>query len=254
LKTIVIIPSRYASQRLPAKPLALIRGKTLIERVYQRVLLAKGVDEVHVATDHSEIAEEVARFGGNVLMTFPDCASGTDRVAQAADLLGLDDAIILNVQGDEPLIEPSVIEQLATTMQDNTALRAVTPVARVTQAEDLTNPNIVTVAIDRSGDALYFSRHAVPFLRDGGTDVSKWLEQYPYFKHIGVYAYRLEVLRKFASLGEGPLERAERLEQLRLLEAGVPIRCVPVEFEAVAVDTPEDILRVESLLDQRGLA
>jgi 3-deoxy-manno-octulosonate cytidylyltransferase (CMP-KDO synthetase) len=253
--TTVIIPSRYASERLPAKPLAMIRGKTLVERVYRQCSLGKGVDRIYVATDHAEIAREVERFGGTVAMTSPDCASGTDRVAQAAERLGITDGVVINVQGDEPLIDPTVITSLALLMQKNPDVQIATPVSRLTCSEDLTNPNIVKVVMNEHWNALYFSRQAIPYLRDMGAQaMDRWVDAHSFFKHIGVYAYRIKALKQFVAMKESPLERAEHLEQLRLLEAGIPIRCIEVEYESVAIDTPEDIRKVESLIAERGLA
>jgi 3-deoxy-manno-octulosonate cytidylyltransferase (CMP-KDO synthetase) len=250
LQTIIIIPSRYASQRLPAKPLAVISGMTMVERVYRQCKKATGIDAVYVTTDHPKIADEVNRFGGGVIMTSPDCPSGTDRVAQAAAKLDLsNDDIVINVQGDEPLIDPEVISSLAREMAHVPELKVATPITTLKHAEELTNPNVVFVAKNKFDDALYFSRHPIPFHRELGWDsVFYWPQQHLYYKHIGVYAYRADVLKLFVEFGESPLERAERLEQLRLLENGIPIRCVHVEYESVAVDTAEDIKRVESLL------
>ncbi len=255
MQTIIIIPSRYASQRLPAKPLAIISGMTMIERVYRQCKKALGVDFVYVTTDHPAIADEVNRFGGGVLMTSPDCPSGTDRVAAAAAMLDLDnDSIIINVQGDEPLIDPEVITALASQRREHPEIQVATPITPLRHVENLTNPNVVFVVKNKYGDALYFSRHPIPFLRDLGSEqVYSWHEQHLYLKHIGVYAYRADVLKQFVELGESPLERAERLEQLRLLENGIPIRCVEVEYESVAVDTAEDIWKVELLIEQQGL-
>jgi 3-deoxy-manno-octulosonate cytidylyltransferase (CMP-KDO synthetase) len=255
MQTIIIIPSRYASQRLPAKPLAIISGMTMIERVYRQCKKAAGVDFVYVTTDHPAIANEVNRFGGGVLMTSPDCPSGTDRVAAAAAILDLNsDSIIINVQGDEPLIDPAVITALAIEMRKHPDVQVATPISPLKHAEDLTNPNVVFAVKNNNGDALYFSRHPIPYLRElGNGAVLSWPEQHLYFKHIGVYAYRAEALKQFVELGESSLEHAERLEQLRLLENGIPIRCVQVEYESVAVDTAEDIWKVELLIEQQGL-
>ena len=251
--SIVIIPARYASERLPKKPLAMIRGMTMIERVYRQCERARGIDEIYVATDHEAIAAEVERFRGRVLMTSPECASGTDRVAEAARQLGREHATIINVQGDEPLIDPNVLTALDLEMQSHPEVLVATPVSPLRHAEDLSNPNVVFAVKDRNNNALYFSRHPIPFLRSLGTGaVQAWPKQHLYFKHIGVYAYRAEILQQFVTLGESALERAERLEQLRLLEAGIPIRCVEVEYESVAVDTAEDILRVEERLGPRS--
>lgn len=250
MKTVIIIPARYASERLPKKPLALIAGVTMIERVYRQCERAKSIDEIYVATDHEAILKEVSRFGGNAVMTSPACASGTDRVAEAATQLGLDNAVIINVQGDEPLIDPKVLTALDLEMQSYPEVLVATPITLLKRAEDLTNPNVVFAVKDRNNNALYFSRHPIPFLRSLGTEaVADWPKQHLYFKHIGVYAYRAEVLKQFVALGESPLECAERLEQLRLLEAGIPIRCVEVEYESVAVDTAEDIKKVEGILN-----
>ena len=228
----------------------MIAGMTMIERVYRQCARAAGIGEIYVATDHEAILREVERFGGRAVMTSPACASGTDRVAEAAALLGLDNAVIINVQGDEPLIDPKVLVALDLEMQSYPEVLVATPVTPLKRAEDLTNPNVVFTVKDRNNNALYFSRHPIPFLRSMGTEaVADWPKQHLYFKHIGVYAYRAEVLKQFVALGESPLERAERLEQLRLLEAGIPIRCVEVEYESVAVDTAEDIKKVEDILN-----
>lgn len=222
---------------------------TMIERVYRQCERATGIDEIYVATDHDAIAREVERFGGRAVMTSPACASGTDRVAEAAAQLGLENATIINVQGDEPLIDPKVLTALDLEMQSHPEVLVATPVTPLKRAEDLMNPNVVFAVKDRNNNALYFSRHPIPFLRALSTEaVTDWPKQHLYFKHIGVYAYRAEILKQFVALGESLLERAERLEQLRLLEAGIPIRCVDVEYESVAVDTAEDILVVENHL------
>ena len=227
----------------------MIRGMTMIERVYRQCERAQGIDEIYVATDHEAIIQEVKRFGGRAVMTSPNCASGTDRVAEAAKQLGLTNAVIINVQGDEPLIDPKVLTALDLEMQSHPEVFVATPVAPLKRSEDLLNPNVVFAVKDRNNNALYFSRHPIPFLRTLGSEsVNDWPKQHLYFKHIGVYAYRAEILKQFVALGESPLERAERLEQLRLLEAGIPIRCVEVEYESVAVDTAEDILVVEKYL------
>jgi 3-deoxy-D-manno-octulosonate cytidylyltransferase len=228
----------------------------MVERVYKQCKKASGVDAVYVATDHPQIADEVNRFGGGVLMTSPDRPSGTDRVAEAAAQLDLDnDSIVINVQGDEPLIDPTVINALVSQMQQHQEIQVATPISPLKHAEDLTNPSVVFAAKNKNGDALYFSRHPIPFLRElGPSAVLSWPEQHLYFKHIGVYAYRAEILKQFVALGESPLERAERLEQLRFLEAGIPIRCVEVQYESVAVDTTHDIWRVELLIEEHGLA
>jgi 3-deoxy-manno-octulosonate cytidylyltransferase (CMP-KDO synthetase) len=248
MKTVVIIPARYGSTRLAAKPLAMISGQTMIERVYRRAMQAEGIDAVYVATDHEAIATEVTRIGGQVVMTSRECPSGTDRVAEAARQLDLTNAVVINVQGDEPLVDPGVITALANCMHGNPHVQVSTPIVKITHHDDLTSPNVVKVVMTVSGDALYFSRQPIPYFRDLGSDHFFWLKKYAYHKHVGIYAYRSEVLARFSEMEESGLERAERLEQLRLLESGIPIRCVAVQYESVAVDTAEDILKVEDLL------
>jgi len=250
LKTAVIIPSRYSSQRLPQKPLAMLRGKSLVQRVYEKAKAADNIDIVIVATDHEEIAEHVQSFGGEVIMTSPECPSGTDRVAEAAAALSEEYGIVINVQGDEPLIAPQVISKLALAMQEDYTVDVATPISPILHAEELQNPATVKVVRDTEGNALYFSRQAIPFLRDVEQISSAWLNQFQYMKHIGLYAFRRPVLEQFVTLPEGLLERAEKLEQLRLLEAGIKIKCVTVQYDSVAVDTPDDIIRVEALLDR----
>lgn len=249
MKTAVIIPSRYHSQRLPQKPLAMLRGMSLVERVFRRVEQASGIDSIHIATDHEEIAHHVKKFGGKVIMTSPECPSGTDRVAEAAKHLPSDYSVVINVQGDEPLLQPEVVTRVAEVMRDNYDVEIATPISPLLHAEDLANPAVVKVVLASNNDALYFSRQAIPFVRDEPVG-DGWISRYQFQKHIGVYAYRREVLDKFVALGESSLEYTERLEQLRLLEAGYRIRCVPVQYDAVAVDTPEDVVRVEAILDR----
>jgi 3-deoxy-manno-octulosonate cytidylyltransferase (CMP-KDO synthetase) len=254
MKTAIIIPSRYASQRLPQKALHPIRGKTLIERVYERAAKAIGIDAVYIATDHEEIAGHVREFGAGVIMTDPALPSGTDRVAAAANTLGPEFDVIINVQGDEPLVSPEVIEALARTMRSTTSVVVATPIKEITNAADLTNPNVVKVVLNTWGNALYFSRSCIPYLRDYALATpSELLTHHRFWKHIGLYAYRRPALEQFSALQESSLERAERLEQLRLLEAGIAIRCVEVEYESVAVDTIHDVYSVEAILEREGL-
>ncbi len=249
----IIIPSRFASERLPHKALHLINDRSLIERVHERCL-ASGLD-VYVATDHPAIEQHVLGFGGNVLLTSADCASGTDRVAAASAMLGDRYDFVINVQGDEPLIDHNVIRRIAETMQSDSNISCATPITPIVQIEDLTNPNIVKVVFESNMDALYFSRNAIPFLRDLSFPVSaEWLATKMFYKHIGLYAYRPSVLKNFVMLPESPLELAERLEQLRLLQAGIRIKCVVVDYESIAVDTLADIGLVERALIARGEA
>lgn len=248
MSTAIIIPARYYSQRLPQKPLALIAGVSLIQRVYERCIQAEAGD-VFVTTDHEEILNHVHGFGGKCILTSPAIPSGTDRVAAAAKDLGAQYDVIINVQGDEPLVPPLVIRQLAQTMHDDPSIPVATPITPLRNERELADPNIVKVVLDKENNGLYFSRQLIPFNRDRqADDVATWLADYPYKKHIGLYAYRRLTLEMFAALDESLLERIERLEQLRLLHAGLRIRCIEVEYESIAVDVPEDIARVEAIL------
>jgi 3-deoxy-manno-octulosonate cytidylyltransferase (CMP-KDO synthetase) len=228
-----IIPARYASTRFPGKPLALLAGRPMIQHVYERVARARGLERVVVATDDARIAEAVRAFGGEVAMT-GECRTGTDRVCEAAR--GLDVEVVLNVQGDEPLIEPACLERLLACFEDP-AVEMATLKRALAQGE-AENPNVVKVVCDRAGDALYFSRSAIPFVR---------AEAAPAFAHVGVYAYRKRFLEIVASLPSTPLERAESLEQLRVLEHGHRIRAVQTEYRSIGVDTPEDLARAEQI-------
>lgn len=226
---IAIIPARFSSTRFPGKPLAQIEGKTLIERVYRRVEQSSMVDRIVVATDDARIGDAVERFGGTFVMTRNDHPSGTDRLAEASQNLGLnDDALVVNVQGDEPMIEPSVIDRAITAARLGDA-EMVTLMTRI-DPDSAQDPNRVKVVADRNGLALYFSRSPIPWK---GTC----------FLHLGLYVYPVRFLKKFTRLERTPLEIAERLEQLRALEHGYRIRVVEVESESWGIDTPADLER-----------
>jgi 3-deoxy-manno-octulosonate cytidylyltransferase (CMP-KDO synthetase) len=252
LAIVAIIPARYASTRLPGKPLSDIHGRTMIERVYERARAARSVDRVLVATDDERIAAAVRGFGGEAVMTSPAHATGTDRLAEAAR--GSDAEIVVNVQGDEPMLDPAGIDAAAGALLADPALPMATLSLPLRSVDEMMAPSVVKVVTDARGDALYFSRSPVPHVRLGaGTDlraaaeaaVARGLAR----KHVGLYAYRREALLRFASLPPSPLEEAEGLEQLRALAHGMRIRVVPVEGEGgVAVDTPEDLERVRALL------
>ncbi len=230
---IAIIPARYDSTRLPGKPLIEIQGKTLIEHVYRRVQCAKTVERIVVATDDERIARAVHGFGGDVIMTRIDHQSGTDRLAEAASHLA-GDTLVVNIQGDEPLIEPDAIDRAVTAARHRDA-SIVTLMTRLNDPADVADSNRVKVVADRNGFALYFSRSPIPF---SGTT----------FLHLGLYVYRAEFLREFARLDRTPLETGERLEQLRALEHGFRIRVVEVESESWGIDTPADLERFKSVL------
>jgi 3-deoxy-manno-octulosonate cytidylyltransferase (CMP-KDO synthetase) len=247
LSTIVVIPARYESTRFPGKPLALIAGRPMIEHVYRRAAAARGVSRVIVATDDARIAGAVAAFGGEAMMTSPAHATGTDRLAEVAPSLDCD--IVVNVQGDEPLVAPEMIEQAVAPFRSNADLLMSSLRSAITHPDDLHDPNVVKVVVDVDDFALYFSRAAIPSDRDGrlpaGREPMAW-------RHIGLYAYRRTFLPRFAALSPTPLERRERLEQLRALEHGIRIKVPATAHEALGVDTPDDLARVEALVASGG--
>jgi 3-deoxy-manno-octulosonate cytidylyltransferase (CMP-KDO synthetase) len=238
-KIAVVIPARFASERLPGKPLAEIAGRPMIAHVVERCGRARGVDELLVATDDVRIREALAPTGVRVEMTSPEHASGTDRVAEVARKLDVD--ALINVQGDEPLIEPGAIEELAACLRTGVPMATLCRPAR--DGEDLDDPNLVKVVLDARGNALYFSREPIPHYRGGRppNTIS--------FVHVGLYGYQRDFLFQLAALPMGRLERAERLEQLRALEHGHPIRVLPTPYASVSVDTAEDLARVRALLE-----
>jgi 3-deoxy-manno-octulosonate cytidylyltransferase (CMP-KDO synthetase) len=233
---IAIIPARYQSTRLPGKPVIEIQGKTLIEHVYRRVQQAALVEKILVATDDDRIADAVRGFGGNVIMTRADHQSGTDRLAEAARDLP-NDALVVNVQGDEPMIEPEVIDRAIAAARSGDA-QMVTLRTRLVGRSAIEDPNRVKVVVDRQGFALYFSRSPIPHTAEDGTT----------FLHLGLYVYRVGFLKRFTQLERTPLEIAERLEQLRALEHGFRIRVVEVHSDSWGIDTPADLEKFKSVL------
>ena len=218
MRAVAVIPARYASTRLPGKPLLDICGKPLIQHVWETVSRARGLDEVVVATDDARIAHAVQAFGGKVCMTSPDCRSGSDRVREVAASLAAD--VYVNVQGDEPLLEASAIERLRDVFTEDASVQVATLCSRISE-EQARSPHQVKVIRDHAGNALYFSRAPLPFVRESG-------ESTEFLGHVGIYAYRADALRGFASLPFSPLEQAEKLEQLRFLQAGIAIRVLEV--------------------------
>ena len=247
MKLMSIIPARYASTRFPGKPLAVLGGKTVIQRVYEQV--SSLLDEVYVATDDERIFQAVESFGGRAVMTRTDHKSGTDRIEEAAEKIGSDADVIINVQGDEPFIQPSQIETLMH-LFDAPETQIGTLGKRFETIEGVENPNSPKIVTDNRGFALYFSRSPIPYVR--GIDRNLWLEAYPFLKHLGIYAYRREVLREVTQLPQGRLEKAESLEQLRWLENGYRIRVGLTDVETVGIDTPEDLQRAEEFLAQQA--
>ena len=245
----IVIPARYASSRLPGKPLADIAGKPMIVRVFERVQGA-GAAEVWVATDHAEVERAVCDAGGRVVMTRPEHPSGTDRLAEVADKLRWrPDEIVVNVQGDEPLIDPALVRAVAQTLAEDSGAAISTAAYPVRDAAEVFNPNAVKVVCDAKGRALYFSRAPLPWARDAWMNGDRQVlpDGLPVFRHIGIYAYRVGFLRQYADLSPAPLEQWEALEQLRALWHGYPIRVLTVaEAPAVGVDTEEDLARVRA--------
>jgi 3-deoxy-manno-octulosonate cytidylyltransferase (CMP-KDO synthetase) len=238
-----IIPARYASTRFPAKPLVEIEGKSMIQRVYEQAKKSKYLSKVVVATDHPLIYEHVQTFG-EACMTREDHASGTDRCFEALKKQQERFDYVVNIQGDEPFIHPAQIDLLADTLDGITEIGTV--VKRLTDEEQLFNPNIVKVVLNKKSDALYFSRSPIPFMRNHAQD--QWLQHNTFYKHIGMYAYRTDILEELTTLPLSSLEKAESLEQLRWLENGFRIRTVTTETETIGIDTPQDLERAISYL------
>ena len=246
MKVLTIIPARYASTRFPAKPLALLGGKPIVQRVYEQV--SKVVERVIVATDDERIYNTVVSFGGEVVMTSPDHKSGTDRCTEAYEKLGYEADIVINVQGDEPFVAPEQIEALIGCF-DSEAVDIATlvkPFSAESGIEALENPNSPKVVMNEQGEAIYFSRSVVPYLR--GVERSEWLKCHTFYKHIGIYAFRAKVLNEVTTLEQTPLEKAESLEQLRWLESGYKIKVGVTDIETIGIDTPEDLERAEQFL------
>lgn len=234
-----IIPARYASSRFPGKPLINIGGKTMIQRVYEQACQAKTLKTVIVATDDERIYQHVQDFGGNVVMTSPNHPSGTDRCYEAYTLSGMKDIdAIVNIQGDEPFIQPEQIDLLCSIF-DSREVQLGTLVKKLKDAADLNNPNAMKVVLNKDKEALYFSRSPIPYLRNHPQE--KWLDNHTFYKHIGIYAYRTDVLQQIVQLPPSSLELAESLEQLRWLENGYIIKVAVTDYESISVDTPEDL-------------
>lgn len=244
----LVIPARWGSTRFPGKILHPIAGKPLIRHVWERCIRAKGISRVVVATDDEKIARAVEEFGAEAVMTRRDHPSGTDRIAEAvAGLRGI--THVINVQGDEPLIEPTLIERLAAELRKAPKIAMITAATPFTDQDETANPNGVKVVTGIRGDALYFSRSAIPFHRDREDIASAVVP----LLHLGIYGYRRDILRKLVRLAPTPLELSEKLEQLRALEHGIPIRVIRTAHRGTGVDTPEDALRVERLLRERDV-
>ena len=269
MKVAAFIPARYGSTRLPGKPLAEIDGRPMIQWVYERVARARTISEVMVATDDERILETVRGFGGQAVMTSRACRTGTERVAEAVSVSGVAAEIVVNVQGDEPLIEPALIDDTVAPLINDPSLRLATAKTPITDLSEFKNPNVVKVVTDKEGMALYFSRSPIPYGacdygNDGLSEVSAEGStesqaetpafkpdypafKHPVFKHIGLYVYRTGTLMELASMEPTLLESTESLEQLRALENNIPIKVIETTYDPRSVDTPEDLERVRAL-------
>lgn len=242
IKVVVVIPARYLSTRLPGKPLVSLAGKPMIQRVYERVRLAQRVDRVIVATDDERIVKAVEGFGGEARMTRADHRTGTERVAEVAAREEAE--LFVNVQGDEPLLDPVAVDTAVASLREEPAASIATVATPIKTPADIMDPNVVKTVLDFDGNALYFSRAPVPWVRDTASKI-----QVRHLKHLGLYVFQRDALLEYPTLPQGELERSEQLEQLRWLENGWKIRVAEVEHDAVSVDVVEDVARVEKLLE-----
>jgi 3-deoxy-manno-octulosonate cytidylyltransferase (CMP-KDO synthetase) len=242
-KVVVVIPARYGSTRLPGKPLVSLNGKPMIQRVYERAKSARRVDRVIVATDDDRIVKAVTSFGGEARMTRPDHRTGTERVAEVA--AHVEGEVFVNVQGDEPLLDPAAVDSAVSALLEEPQAAVATVATPIKVPGDIMDPNVVKVVLDFDDNALYFSRAPIPWVRDTGNAI-----QVRHLKHLGLYVFQREALLEYPTLPQGELERIEQLEQLRWLENGSKIRVAEVEHDAISVDVPEDVARVEKLLQK----
>lgn len=248
MKFIGIIPARYASTRFPGKPLAVLGGKPVVQHVYEKV--AAVLEAAYVATDDERIYNTVTAFGGRAVMTRTDHKSGTDRIEEAIEKIGGDWDVVVNVQGDEPFVDKSQLETICRCFDDSST-QIATLGKRFTSMDAVENPNSPKIVVDNQGFAMYFSRSVIPFVRSKNRE--EWLRHYPFLKHLGIYAYRKEVLAEVTRLPQSSLELAESLEQLRWLQNGYKIKVGTTDIETVGIDTPEDLQRAEEFLKQQNL-
>ena len=259
MSVLAVIPARYGSSRFPGKPLALLQGRPVIQHVYERVAQARSIDEVVVATEDERIVQAVERFGGVAIMTSPEARSGTERVAEVAQ--SRSQQVVMNIQGDEPLVQPEMVQQVAEFLERHRAVPMASLMTLLVREDDMANPNVVKVVVDRDGYALYFSRAPIPYVREemvgsrfeaggsrGGAVPRAASREPRAYKHIGLYGYQRRFLLQFGHLESTPLEQLEQLEQLRALEHGFRIKLLETSHETVGVDTPEDLAKVETLL------
>ncbi len=245
MKFIGVIPARYASTRFPGKPLAMLGGKYVIQRVYD--VVASTLGEAYVATDDMRIYDAVVGFGGKAVMTRTNHKSGTDRVEEAVETIGTNCDVVVNIQGDEPFIHPSQIRAVCQCF-DDPATQIATLGKPFTDMDSVENPNSPKIVVDNNNNAMYFSRSVIPFVRS--VERNAWIGEYPFLKHLGIYAYKKEVLAEITRLPQSSLEKAESLEQLRWLQNGYIIKVGKTDLETIGIDTPEDLIRAEKVLEQ----
>lgn len=254
MSVLAVIPARFESTRFPGKPLADILGKPLIQHVYERVRLASCIDEVVIATDDQRIIDAAAHFGAKAVLTSVTARSGTERAAEVAKHHKA--SVIINIQGDEPLIHPDMVDQVANYLSDNSSVLMASLMTPLSDRKLIDDPNIVKVVVDKEGFALYFSRSAIPYFRSDAnarkSDASDCGSEICYWKHVGLYGYQRDFLLKFPALNPTPLEQVEALEQLRALENGYRIKLLETKHDTIGVDTPEDLEKVKHILTQQG--
>jgi 3-deoxy-manno-octulosonate cytidylyltransferase (CMP-KDO synthetase) len=242
-KVVAIIPARFASSRFPGKPLVDLGGKPMIQRTYDRVKAVEGFDRIVIATDDQRIFDAAQGFGAEVMLTSASHITGTDRCAEVLSRLGESVDYVINIQGDEPFIEPEQLREVAAGFASGAPI--LTLIKKITDTETLFNSNTPKVVCDGEGNALYFSRQTIPFLR--GIDPKDWLEKHTFFKHIGLYAYRADILPGLSALKPTPLELAESLEQLRWVQNGIRIKAIETQFETIGIDSPKDVEKIQKM-------
>jgi 3-deoxy-manno-octulosonate cytidylyltransferase (CMP-KDO synthetase) len=242
-KVAAIIPARFASTRFPGKPLVDLGGKPMIQRTYERVKAVKGFDRIIIATDDQRIFDAAQGFNAEVMMTSSEHLTGTDRCAEVLRRLGEEVDYVVNIQGDEPFIEPAQLEEVAAGFSSGAPI--LTLIKKITDSETLFNVNTPKVVCDEEGNALYFSRQTIPFLR--GVEPTDWLNKHTFFKHIGLYAYRADILPGLSALKPTSLELAESLEQLRWIQNGIQIKAMETQFETIGIDSPEDLEKIQKM-------
>ncbi|PVD52966.1 3-deoxy-manno-octulosonate cytidylyltransferase [Terrimonas sp.] len=241
-----VIPARYGSSRFPGKPLIDIKGKSMIRRVYEQAMKSKLLDDVVAATDDQRIFDHIKAFGGKVLMTGEHHFSGTDRCKEASDKIGEGFNYIINIQGDEPFINPEQIDELAGLLKETDMIELATQITPINDNDTLFDTKEVKVVTDANGYALYFSRSVIPFIK--GANIQSWHTQHTYYRHVGMYAYRKDILAKITRMPASSLEEAESLEQLRWMENGLRIKCIVTGYYSCCIDTPEDLQKIHNII------